>query len=130
MVSQDAVQQIFDSLKGQAADIIGNDGQLTDLVGQLQNVMHHAIKALGTCANDLQTMRNMVSDYTNGSYREIPIETITAIVVAILYVVSPLDLIPDATPVVGYVDDAAVVSFVLSQVHKDIDHYREWKQRQ
>ena len=44
MVSQDAVQQIFDSLKGQAADIIGNDGQLTDLVGQLQNVMHHAIK--------------------------------------------------------------------------------------
>ena len=108
MVSQDAVQQLFDSLKGQAADIIGNDGQLTDLVGQLQNVMHHAIKALGTCANDLQTMGNMVSDYANGSYREIPIETITG----------------------SSVVSVGVVSFVLSQVHKDIDHYREWKQRQ
>lgn len=35
MVSQDAVQQAFNSLKGQAADIIGNVGRLTELVGQL-----------------------------------------------------------------------------------------------
>ena len=75
-------------------------------------------------------MGGMVSDFANGSYREIPLETITAIVIAILYVVSPIDLIPDKIPVVGYVDDAAVVTFVLSQVHKDIDRYREWKQQQ
>ena len=75
-------------------------------------------------------MGSMVSDYANGSYKEIPMETITAIVVAILYVVSPIDLIPDMVPVVGYVDDVAVVTFVLSQVHKDVDRYCEWKQQQ
>lgn len=130
MVSQDAVQQAFNSLKGQAADIIGNVGRLTELVGQLQHVLHHATKALGACASDLQTMGSMASDYANGSYKEIPMETITAIVVAILYVVSPIDLIPDMVPVVGYVDDVAIVTFVLSQVHKDVDRYREWKQQQ
>lgn len=130
MIDQNAVQQALNALKGQATNIVGNVGQLTDLVDQLQHVMHHATKALGTCASDIQIMGSMVADYANGSYKEIPMETITAVVAAILYVVSPIDLIPDSVPFVGYVDDAAVVSFVLSQVHKDIDRYRDWKSNQ
>ena len=75
-------------------------------------------------------MGSMATDYVNGRYKEVPLNTIIAIVIAILYVVSPIDLIPDKTPGIGYVDDAAVVAFALSQVHEDVDRYREWKQQQ
>ena len=75
-------------------------------------------------------MGSMVADYANGRYKEIPKETIVAVVAAIVYVVSPIDLIPDAIPVVGYADDAALVSFVLPHVHKDIESYRNWKNAQ
>ena len=92
--------------------------------------MQNATKALEDCAADLQTMGSMVTDYANGRYKEIPKETIVAVVAAIVYVVSPIDLIPDAIPVVGYADDAALVSFVLSHVHKDIESYRNWKNAQ
>lgn len=126
-ISQEAVQQSFNSLKGLAEALIGNAGQLTELVEQLQRVMQNATKALEDCAADLQTMGSMVTDYANGRYKEIPKETIVAVVAAIVYVVSPIDLIPDAIPVVGYADDAALVSFVLSHVHKDIESYRNWK---
>lgn len=129
-ISQEAVQQSFNSLKGLAEALIGNAGQLTELVEQLQRVMQNATKALEDCAADLQTMGSMVTDYANGRYKEIPKETIVAVVAAIIYVVSPIDLIPDAIPVVGYADDAALVSFVLSHVHKDIESYRNWKNAQ
>lgn len=129
-ISQEAVQQSFNSLKGLAEALIGNAGQLTELVEQLQRVMQNTTKALENCAADLQTMGNMVTDYANGRYKEIPKETIVAVVAAIVYVVSPIDLIPDAIPVVGYADDAALVSFVLSHVHKDIESYRNWKNAQ
>lgn len=129
-ISQEAVQQSFNSLKGLAEALIGNAGQLTELVEQLQHVMQNATKALEDCAADLQTMGSMVTDYANGRYKEIPKETIVAVVAAIVYVVSPIDLIPDAIPVVGYADDAALVSFVLSHVHKDIESYRNWKNAQ
>lgn len=129
-ISQEAVQQSFNSLKGLAEALIGNARQLTELVEQLQRVMQNATKALEDCAADLQTMGSMVTDYANGRYKEIPKETIVAVVAAIVYVVSPIDLIPDAIPVVGYADDAALVSFVLSHVHKDIESYRNWKNAQ
>lgn len=129
-ISQEAVQQSFNSLKGLTEALIGNAGQLTELVEQLQRVMQNATKAPEDCAADLQTMGSMVTDYANGRYKEIPKETIVAVVAAIVYVVSPIDLIPDAIPVVGYADDAALVSFVLSHVHKDIESYRNWKNAQ
>lgn len=46
MVSQDAVQQAFNSLKGQAADIIGNVGRLTELVGNCNTFYIMPLKPL------------------------------------------------------------------------------------
>jgi uncharacterized membrane protein YkvA (DUF1232 family) len=40
----------------------------------------------------------------------------TLVLGAIVYFISPIDLIPDLTPVVGYLDDYAVVTMVLTTV--------------
>jgi uncharacterized membrane protein YkvA (DUF1232 family) len=40
----------------------------------------------------------------------------TLVLGAIIYFISPIDLIPDATPVIGYLDDYVVVSMVLASV--------------
>ncbi len=46
---------------------------------------------------------------------------------AVAYVVSPVDAIPDTIPVVGYVDDFAVVEFVAKSVKDDVEEDKEWK---
>lgn len=43
---------------------------------------------------------------------------------------SPIDLIPDFIPVVGYVDDALVVAACLAMVESDLEIYKEWKKQQ
>ena len=55
---------------------------------------------------------------------------IAAIVAALLYVLSPIDLIPDFIPIIGYVDDALVVSACLAMVKQDLHAYRNWKMEQ
>lgn len=45
--------------------------------------------------------------------RSTPWGSIFAIVVAILYGASPVDLIPDIIPLLGFVDDAGVVGILL-----------------
>ena len=65
----------------------------------------------------------MVKDYIDGSYREIPWPTIASLVAALIYVVSPVDAIPDFIPVVGYVDDAAVVALVIAALRHDLRDY-------
>jgi uncharacterized membrane protein YkvA (DUF1232 family) len=82
---------------------------------------------LGRFINDVKLMISIVKDYANGNYREIPYLTVGAIVFALIYVLSPIDLIPDFIPVVGYVDDAAVVGLCLIMVEQDLHDYKAWK---
>ena len=76
---------------------------------------------------DVKTFFSMVKDYAGGAYREVPFGTIAAIVAALAYVLSPIDAIPDFIPVVGYLDDAAVLALCLKLVGGDVDDYRRWR---
>ena len=49
------------------------------------------------------------------------------IIFALTYFISPIDLIPDIIPVVGYADDVAVVLWVLHVLHEDVVAYRKFK---
>lgn len=76
---------------------------------------------------DMKTMLEMVVDYVSGNYKEVPWNTIAAIVVALIYFLSPIDLIPDFIPIVGYTDDITVVLACIKYIKKDLDKYRNWK---
>lgn len=77
--------------------------------------------------DDVQILFSLVRDYANGSYREIPWNIIASVGGALLYVLSPIDLIPDFIPIVGYLDDAAVIAFCLTLIEKDLAAYKVWK---
>ncbi len=77
---------------------------------------------------DLQLMFGIVMDWIKGEYRDVPIGSIIAIIAAVLYFVSPIDLIPDFIPVAGYFDDIFVVGLVINQVRADLNKYKIWKE--
>ena len=77
--------------------------------------------------SDVKVLMSLVKDYYNGTYREIPWWSISAVVAALIYVLSPIDLIPDFIPVIGFIDDAAVVAACLSLIRKDLEAYKRWK---
>jgi len=75
----------------------------------------------------LHAMLRLIKAYANGNYREIPLASLLMILVAVVYFVSPLDFIPDAIPVAGYIDDALVISLALKQVKADLDAFMAWE---
>jgi len=82
---------------------------------------------LGKFISDLKLLFSVIQDYISGEYREIPWWSIAAIVAALLYVLNPIDLIPDFIPVIGYIDDALVVAACLAMVGQDLQNYKDWK---
>jgi uncharacterized membrane protein YkvA (DUF1232 family) len=76
---------------------------------------------------DVRTIIAMLKDYSKKSYREVPWWTIAAATAALLYVLNPLDIIPDFIPVFGLIDDAAVVSACVFLLERDLARYRIWK---
>lgn len=76
---------------------------------------------------DIKLMIGLVTDYARGNYRAVPWNVIAAVTAAVVYFVAPVDAIPDAIPVVGYIDDAVVVRLALEIARPDLDAYAEWK---
>ena len=75
-------------------------------------------------------MLSMVKDYWTGAYREIPYWAISAVSMALLYVLNPADVIPDVIVGIGYLDDATVVAFCLKLVQRELERYEEWQATQ
>ena len=69
----------------------------------------------------------MVQAYRKGHYREIKIQNILLVVAALVYFVTPLDLVPDFIPITGLIDDFTVVLWVYNKLQEEIDNYLEWE---
>jgi uncharacterized membrane protein YkvA (DUF1232 family) len=75
----------------------------------------------------LQTMLRLVRAHHRGEYARIPSNALLWIVAALNYLVDPFDLIPDATPVLGFVDDATVIEFVTDKNRQTLDDFMMWE---
>lgn len=69
----------------------------------------------------------VLRDYANGSYRKIPWKAIAAVSAAALYVLSPLDLIPDFLIPIGWTDDLVVIVLTWGFLKRELRDYCAWK---
>jgi uncharacterized membrane protein YkvA (DUF1232 family) len=75
----------------------------------------------------LQTMLRLVRAHHRREYNRIPDNALLWIVAALNYLIDPFDLIPDATPVLGFVDDATVIEFVADKMRQTLDDFMTWE---
>lgn len=111
------------------ADKVNRDDLKTLL--ERQKAIEEKVKNSGKLKRfsaDIKLMFSMVRDYWNGSYRDVPWKSIAAIAGALLYVMNPLDFIPDLIISIGFLDDVGVVALCLSLVESDLHKYAAWKE--
>lgn len=82
---------------------------------------------LKTATRDAKTLVRLVTAYAHDEYRRIPLRSVLYALGALLYFLSPVDLVPDFLPGIGYLDDVAVVVAVVKALSKDLDAFRAWE---
>ena len=93
-------------------------------VGKADQLLESAMKWAVKLAIRAKALYDMLQAWWHGKF-DFPTGTLQAIVVALLYFVSPLDLIPDVLPLFGLVDDAAVFAFVFHRIRQDLETYAQ-----
>ena len=78
---------------------------------------------------DLRLLIPLIKDYWKGTYRDVSVKSIVIFVVALAYIISPFDLIPDYIIGLGQIDDAVILGLSLYFLEKDLLKYKEWKGR-
>jgi uncharacterized membrane protein YkvA (DUF1232 family) len=80
-----------------------------------------------TIRTKLRLLWMVVRDYANGTYRKVPWKAVAALVAAIVYVVSPIDLVPDLLGPLGFGDDVLVLAMTWGLVKRELRDYCAWK---
>lgn len=116
----------FQMFQSRASDYIKDRGKL----GRLLNLALRkgvSSEKLKDVWGNIQLFINCVRDWMTGEYRDISKNTLILVVAALLYLVSPLDVVSDFIPLTGLLDDVTVIGFVFKHVSEDLEKYKIWK---
>lgn len=112
-----------------AAEIVKSPGKLRAMVEEASQKAGDAGGAGGRAnplsgvMEDLKTLFDLLRAVARGDYR-LRKETLILIAGAVLYFLIPIDVIPDFIPVAGFIDDAAVIAWVVKTCKAEIDLFR------
>ena len=110
------------------ADKVGEE-DVKETLGKEDEIkkLFKRVKVLAKYFNDLCEIFELLRDRVAGVYRETPWTTIAALTGALIYVLSPIDLIFDFLPIVGFLDDAVIIGLAIRLAQPDLEKYRVWK---
>ncbi|MCX4358962.1 MAG: YkvA family protein [Rikenellaceae bacterium] len=110
---------------GKAQSFVGNKQKMRSLLDSITGYLNKS--ALRPVFDKLRLMVSYLNDVYRGYYTDYSIKHYVIVIAAIIYVVSPMDAIPDLLPVVGLTDDATVIGAVFLSLKDELSRYSKWR---
>ena len=117
----------FVRARQRARRILDDPEQLRHVAEEAARTGAHSAGPFEAVVGDFKALIRLVVAYSRGHYREIALDELALIVAGLIYVVSPIDLIPDLLPG-GLLDDAVVIGWIIKAVHDELNDFRDWEE--
>ena len=117
----------YEKSRKHAEDLIKDPDRLENFLNNLEKKLSKIPKVGHVLAN-IPILVAMVRSHMKHEYPGLPLGTLIGVVAALVYFVSPVDIIPDSIPGVGHVDDALVIAVTMAFIGADVEAYKQWKQ--
>ena len=96
--------------------------ELPDKMAQVLNSVNERLPVVKTMIGKVKTLYAMMRDKDFA----MAWSSKTMVIAGLLYFISPVDLLPDFIPILGYVDDAFVISLVMNAIGSEIERYQQF----
>lgn len=129
-VDKKKLMGLFNKYQKDAEQVVNDKQKLNELIKKSRAKIHSLEKLpfIGGVIGDYIDMIDMLVAYIKGEYKKLPISTLISIVATLLYTLSPIDLIPDAIPVIGFADDAVLIDIVRrTLIGQDLEKFRKFR---
>ncbi len=124
--STEMARNVLNSEIVEAEEILRSPSKVDDILIQLEDKLK-AVPVIGNTLSDLPLMIAMVKAWIKKDYTEVSPKVIALLIGAVLYLIKGKDLIKDSTPIVGYVDDLAVMGLALKLSENELKAFADWR---
>ncbi|MEM7078112.1 MAG: YkvA family protein [Pseudomonadota bacterium] len=118
------------------AQYLQRAGRMLGSPGRVQNVLARVVSKLATSKGGIAELKasilllvDLLRAWLSGEYRSVERGTLVAVLAALIYFVVPLDLVPDFLFGWGFVDDIAVITYVLNQIGHELEAFKTWREQ-
>ncbi len=123
------VKRIFERSK----DFINNNEKVKSLIGSVKEklqVLQDDTEERNSFISKIRLVVRMIQSHFTGAYAAFSTRSILMLIFSLVYFITPIDMIPDFIPALGFTDDISVLYFVLQSLSGDIESYRQWEEAQ
>ena len=124
--SERKLKKSLNENKEKAKTFLDDDEKMETLFQEFEKKLR-LIPKIGKRASDVAVLLSMLRAYIKKQYTDVSIATILAAVAGLIYVVNPMDIVPEYILGVGVLDDAAIVGIILQAMHMDLNKYKKWQ---
>ena len=124
--SERNLKKALDENKEKAKVFLNDDDKMETLFQDFEKRLK-LIPKIGKRASDIAVLLSMLRAYIKKQYTDVAIGTILAAIAGLIYVVNPMDVVPEYIIGFGIVDDAAVIGIILQAMHMDLNKYKKWQ---
>ncbi len=111
--------------KRKAKDCISDEKKMSRLLQRCKSLLNKDV--FSKAKDSLKSFYEYIKDSTSGRYKNYSVAKLTLVIAAVIYVVSPLDFLPDYIPFIGFTDDVSIVVWTAKTMKEEINAYRSWK---
>ena len=129
LISRILESVFFKTSLGKAGRISKNSGKILNLIRQ-SLVKVQELGPGGVFDNirkKITLIGSLLKAYASGEYRHVELKSIVVLTASLVYFLSPIDLLPDFLPFLGYADDIALLSYVLGLLSDELEKFELWE---
>lgn len=119
-------EQVLQKGVKKAEEMLEDNQKLEGLLDKVKEKMK-VVPKIGGMLTYLPAMFKLVTSYVKNEYTDIPKGKLALIISAMIYVVSPIDLVPDTLPILGWLDDVGIIAACVKMTGNEIDKYLLWR---
>ncbi|WP_300409240.1 YkvA family protein [Lagierella sp.] len=122
-------KKILDSLMGKSSGVLNNKNRFFNLFKK-SVTKSNKVKEFSGIKSDLSAVFGLVGDFLTGKYKEVSKTSLLLIIGSFLYLLNPMDIVPDFIIGIGFLDDLAIFTYMIKKIQGELDKYKIWKEKQ
>ncbi len=126
-ISEEQATTELENNRDEAEELLKDSDKTERFLQRIEEKLKN-IPLVGSKLSNIPVMISLVRSYIKKQYTDLPLGTIIAIISALIYFLSPIDILPDSIPVLGYFDDATVIGVCWKLVESDVNEYVKWRE--